>query len=160
MSMQPADMPERRAALCGNDHFQYDRIRKLIEFIDDAGEENGHCLKPELQRLNSFDLKYLPDIAGIIRSPGMEETEVTFADEATGEIINTHRPSLTDFFRELFDNIGMHYYALPRTFKLSDAALATICNITRELSPDELVDTARVKRTRHQLKTQSFSAVW
>ncbi|ENK0987219.1 hypothetical protein AB2Z78_005721 [Salmonella enterica] len=48
MSMQMADMPEQRAALCGNDHFQCDRIRKLIEFIDDAGEENGHCLKPEL----------------------------------------------------------------------------------------------------------------
>lgn len=66
-------------------------MRKLIEFIDDAGEENGHyqCyLKPELQRLNRFDLKYWPDIAGLIRSPGMEEVEVTFADEATGTIIN------------------------------------------------------------------------
>ncbi|EOU9718184.1 hypothetical protein ACOI70_002060 [Salmonella enterica] len=101
MSMRPADMPERRAELYGNSHFQRDRIRKLIEFIDDAGEENGHCLKPELQRLNRFDLKYWSD-----RSPGMEETEVTFADAATGAIINTHRPSLTDFIRELFDRIS------------------------------------------------------
>ncbi|EPD0208509.1 hypothetical protein ACR4U3_001103 [Salmonella enterica] len=58
MGMQLADMPERRAELYGNSHFQRDRMRKLIEFIDDAGEENYHYLKPELQRLNRFDLKY------------------------------------------------------------------------------------------------------
>lgn len=98
MSMRPADMPERRAGLYGNGHFQRDRIRKLIEFIDDAGEENNHYLKPELQRLNRFDLKYWSD-----RSPGMEEMEVTFADEATRAIINAHRPSLTDFFITLFE---------------------------------------------------------
>lgn len=94
----------------------------------------------------------------------MEEVEVTFRDEATEAIINARRPSQTDFFRALFDNIGMQktgdYYALPRTFKLSDAALATICNITRSLPPDELVDAAYVKRTRHRLKTQDFSAIW
>lgn len=121
------------------------------------------CLKPELQRFNSFVLKYWywPDIAGITRSPGMEEVEVTFADEATGAIINARRPSLTDFFRELFDNIGMQktgeYYSLPRTFKLSDAALATICNITRALPPDEFIDAAYVKRTRHRLMPSEAS---
>ncbi|MEH4264840.1 hypothetical protein, partial [Klebsiella aerogenes] len=106
---------------------------KLTEFIDDAGEGNGHYLsylKPELQRLNSFDLRYWPDITGIIRSLGMEEVEITFADEATEAIINAHRPSGTDFFRALFDNISMQktgdHYGLPRTFKLSDAALATL----------------------------------
>lgn len=36
MRMQLADMPERRAELCGNGYFQCDRMRKLIEFIDDA----------------------------------------------------------------------------------------------------------------------------
>lgn len=78
---------------------------KLTEFIDDAGEGGGHYqlhLKPEMQRLNSFDLKYWPGIAGITRSLGMEEVEVTFADEATEAIINARRPSLTDFFRALF----------------------------------------------------------
>ncbi len=132
-----------------------------------TGEGNGHYqlhLKPILQRLHSFDLRYWPDITGIIRSLRMEEVEVTFRDEATEAIINARRPSLTDFFRELFDNISMQktgdYYALPRSFKLSDAALATICNITRDLPPDELVDAVYVKRTRHRLKEQGFSAVW
>lgn len=94
----------------------------------------------------------------------MEEVEVTFRDEATEAIINASRPSLTDFFRELFDNISMQktgdYYALPRSFKLSDAALATICNITRDLPPDDLVDGVYVKRTRYRLKAQGFSAAW
>ncbi|MDJ7444910.1 hypothetical protein ACQSFC_25125 [Salmonella enterica] len=78
--------------------------------------------------------------------------------------LSTFRPSLTDFFRALFGNTGMQktgdYYALPRTFKLPDAALPTICSITRDLSPDELVDAAYVKRTRHRLKKQGFSAAW
>lgn len=167
MSIQLAEMLERRTELSGNGHFHCERMLKLTEFIDDAGEGNGHYhfyLKPELRRLNRFDLKYWPGIAGIIRSLGMEEVKVTFADEATEAIINARRPSLTDFFRALFDNIGMQktgdYYALPRTFKLSDAALATICNITRDLPPDELVDAVYVKRTRHRLKEQGFSAAW
>ncbi|EMP5336920.1 TPA: hypothetical protein M8J00_004509 [Citrobacter freundii] len=117
-----------------------------------------------MQRLNSFDLKYWPDITGIIRSLGMEEVGVTFRDEAAEVIINARRPSQTDFFRELFDNIATQktggYYALPRRFKLSDAALATICNITRDLPPDDLIDSVYVKRTRHRLKAQGFSAVW
>jgi len=140
---------------------------RLTEFIDDAGEGNGHyqlSLKPELQRLNSFELRYWPDIAGLIRSPGMEKVEITFKDEATEAIINARRPSRTDFSRELFDKIGMQktgdQYGLPRSFKLSDAALATICNITRDLPPDDLIDAAYVKGTRHQLQAQGFSAVW
>lgn len=167
MSIRLAEMLERRAELCENGHFGCDRMLKLTEFIDDAGEGNGHyqlCLKPELQRLNSFDLKYWPDIADIIRSLGMEEVDITFADEATEAIINAHRPSMTDFFRKIFDNINEqktgYYYSLPRTFKLSDAALATMCNITRDLPPDELTDAAYVKRTRHRLKEQGFSAAW
>lgn len=86
MSMQLAEMLERRSELSGNGHFHCERMLKLTEFIDDAGEGCGHYqlhLKPEMQRLNSFDLKYWPGIAGIIRSLGMEEVEVTFADEAT-----------------------------------------------------------------------------
>lgn len=167
MSIRLAEMLERRAELCENGHFGCGRMLKLTEFIDDAGEGNGHYqfyLKPELQRLNRFDLKYWPDIAGIIRSLGMEEVEVTFRDEAAEAIINARRPSQTDFFRALFDNIAMQktgdHYGLPRTFKLSDAALATIYNITRDLPPDDLVDAVYVKRTRHRLKEQGFSAAW
>ena len=51
-------MLERRTELSGNGHFHCERMRKLTEFIDDAGEKNDHYqlhLKPELQRLNSFD---------------------------------------------------------------------------------------------------------
>jgi hypothetical protein len=94
----------------------------------------------------------------------MEDVNVTCADEATEAIIKARRPSLTDFFRELFNRIDEHktghWYSLPRTFKLSDTALATICNITRDLPPDEIIDAAYVKRTRHRLKEQGFSAIW
>lgn len=58
MSQKLAEMLERRTELSGNGHFHCERMRKLTEFIDDAGEKNDHYqlhLKPELQRLNSFD---------------------------------------------------------------------------------------------------------
>jgi len=63
-------------------------------------------------------------------------------------ITNACRTSLTDLFRKLFDNISMQKngdnYVLSRNFKLSDATLVTICNITRDLLPDELIDMAYV----------------
>ena len=58
MSQKLAEMLERRTELSENGHFHCERMRKLTEFIDDAGEKNDHYqlhLKPELQRLNSFD---------------------------------------------------------------------------------------------------------
>lgn len=168
MSIRLAEMLERRSSLLNHSgHFYCERMHSLTDFIDDAGEGNGHYqlyLKPELQPLKRYDLKYWPGIADILRSLGMEDVSVTCADEATEAIIKARRPSLTDFFRELFNRIDEnktgHWYTLPRTFKLSDAALATICNITRDLPPDEVIDAAYVKRTRHRLKEQGFSAVW
>ncbi|WP_240042451.1 hypothetical protein [Photorhabdus khanii] len=60
---------------------------------------------------------------------GMEEVDIEFVDEATEAIINARRPSLTDFFRELFNRIDEQKtgfgYVLPRTFKISDSSLAT-----------------------------------
>ncbi|WP_161975932.1 hypothetical protein [Enterobacter cancerogenus] len=38
MSMQLAEMLERRSELSGNGHFHCERMLKLTEFIDDAGE--------------------------------------------------------------------------------------------------------------------------
>lgn len=38
MSMQLAEMLERRTELSGNGHFHCERMLKLTEFIDDAGE--------------------------------------------------------------------------------------------------------------------------
>ncbi len=102
--MQLAEMLERRSALIDKSgHFHCERMHKLTEFIDDAGEGNGHYqlyLKPELQRLNRFDLKYWPDIAVIVRSLGMEDVEITFADDATEAIINRPQAFNDGFLQE------------------------------------------------------------
>lgn len=143
MSIRLAEMLERRSALLNHScHFYCERMHSLTDFIDDAGEVNTHFqlyLKPELQPFKRYDLKYWPSIADILRSLGMEDVNVACADEATEAIIKARRPSLTDFLRGLFNRIDEHqtdhWYSLPRTFKLSDAALATICNITRDLPP-------------------------
>lgn len=160
--MQLAEILERRSALIDKSgHFHCERMHKLTEFIDDAGEGNGHYqlyLKPELQRLNRFDLKYWPDIAGIVRSLGWKMWRLLLQMTRQRRLSTARRPSMTDFFRKLFDNINEqktgNYYSLPRIFNLSDAALATIFNITRDLPPDELIDATYVKRTRHRLKEQ------
>ncbi|RRW58639.1 hypothetical protein EGJ48_23675, partial [Pantoea dispersa] len=83
------------------------------------------------------------------------------ARKCIGDNLGSHSKSVQENIRtpKTVSNLGVDN-GLPRTFKLSDAALATICNITRDLPPDDLVDAVYVKRTRHRLQTQGFSAVW
>ncbi|WP_192903223.1 hypothetical protein [Photorhabdus khanii] len=69
---------------------------------------------------------------------GMEEVGIEFVDEATEAIINARRPSLTDFFRELFNRIDEQKtgfgYALHRIFKIY-AILAFNDLIKQDISP-------------------------
>ncbi len=122
-------------------------------------------LKNEISRLNTYDLKYWPAVEDILHVMGLEDVTTEFADDATEAIINARRPSLTDYFRVLFDRIneqkkGLAGYSLPRGFRLSDESLATICNITRDLNPEDMVDAGYVKRTRHRLKEQGVVTGW
>lgn len=163
-----ATMIERRSEILNQSgHFYCERMVSLTALMDEAAKDNGHyttILRGELEPLQSYDLKYWPSIQDILHVMGQEEVTVGFTDDATEAIINARRPSLTDYFRQLFDHInelkGGFGNALPQSFKLSDSALATVCNITRELKPEDMIDAAYVKRTRHRLKDQGFVVGW
>lgn len=44
--------------------------------------------------------------------------------------------------------------------RMTDNALATVCNISLNLAAEDVIDAAYVKRTRHRLKEQGFSVGW
>ncbi|MFP1878533.1 hypothetical protein ACLEE3_08205 [Lonsdalea quercina] len=168
MSIKLAELLERRSEILNRSgHFYIDNMVRLTDFIDEAGKDNGlyrSNIQPQLNLLNHYDLKYWPDMAGLLHALGEDNAEIKYADEATAAIIGAKRSSLTDFFRELFDRLDDikdgSCFGLPSSFRMSDSALATLSNIIRDLPPDEMIDASYVKRTRQRLKEQGFSAAW
>ncbi|WP_393970426.1 hypothetical protein [Kluyvera intermedia] len=43
---------------------------------------------------------------------------------------------------------------------MTDNSLATVCNVALNFPADDVVDADFVKRTRHRLKEQGFTAGW
>ncbi|ECE0486501.1 hypothetical protein KX75_20235 [Salmonella enterica subsp. enterica] len=168
VSTRLAEMIERRSEILNNSgHFHCDRMVSLPELIDEAGRGNAHYesfLRGELAPLKRYDLKYWPGIADILHVIGLEHVDIEFTDRSTEAIVNARRPSLTDYFRALFDRISDlktgGWDSLPRDFRMTDNALATICNVALNLPAEDVIDAAYVKRTRHRLKAQSFTAGW
>jgi hypothetical protein len=163
-----AGMLERRSEILNHSgHFHCERMVSLFDLIDEAGCGNAHYesfLRAELTPLKRYDLKYWPGITDILRVMGLEHVDIEFSDQSTEAIVNARRPSMTDYFRALFDHISDlktgDWYSLPRNFRMTDSALATVCNVALDLPAEAMIDAAYVKRTRHRLKEQSFTAVW
>lgn len=157
----------RKDILNHSGHFRCERTDSLVDLIDEAGSGNAYyngVLREELNKLKYYELKNWPGIDDILHVIGMENIEIKFTDKSTEAIINARRPSQTDYFRWLFEHISDlkmgHWYSLPRAFKMSDNALATVCNVALNLPAEDVIDAAYVKRTRHRLKEQGFTAVW
>lgn len=167
-STRLAAMIERRSEILNQSgHFRSERMVRLSDLIDEAGSGNAYYegfLRKELKPLKRYDLKYWPGIADILHVMGLEHVDIEFTDESTEAIINARSSSLTDYFRALFDHISDlktgDWYTLPRDFKMTDNALATVCNVALNLAVDDVIDAAYVKRTRHRLKEQGFTAGW
>ena len=80
------------------------------------------------------------------------DTDAT--DPLTRAAASGSRGSRADFFKALFasieeNSVRNHGY-LPHDFKLSDNALASLANCALDLGPDDLVDSAYVKRLRQR----------
>lgn len=168
MSIRLAQLIDERAALLNRSgHFYVERMLRLREFIDAAGFHNGHYrsrIQPELDKLNEFDRKYWPEMPALLYALGEEKTEISFRYDASKAIVLA-RPSLrTDFLRNIFDRIREisdgSAYGLRPDFRLSDASLATLCNVVLDLPPDEMTDAAYLKGARQRLRKQGYSAAW
>lgn len=147
--------------------FSIDRLVRLTDYIDEAGQENGlyrNYIQPRLDELNGFDLKYWPDIADLLQVLGGQSTEVYCLDDATEAIVEARRASLTDFFKEffkrLYDISDDSLYGLPGGFRLSNSSTATLCNVICDRLPDQMIDEVYVKRLRQRLREQGVTVMW
>lgn len=147
--------------------FTIDRLLHLVDFLNEAGRENGlyrSYVQPRLDELNGFDLKYWPDIADLLQVLGGESTEVQALDESVSAIVSARRASFTDFFKDFFNRLynisDGSLYGLRKGFKLSDSSIATLSNILCDRLYDEMMDEEYVKRVRQRLRGQGVSTVW
>lgn len=147
--------------------FSIDRLVRLTDYIDEAGQENGlyrNYIQPRLDELNGFDLKYWPNIADLLQVLGCESTEVHCLDGATEAIVDARRASLTDFFKEFFrrmhDISDDSLYGLPIGFRLSNSSTATLCNVICDRLPEQIIDEGYIKRLRQRFREQGVIAVW
>ncbi|QTL41596.1 hypothetical protein HGO23_02690 [Xenorhabdus budapestensis] len=167
-STKLAQLIEKRDNLLNfSGHFYVNRMIRLTEFIEAAGRKNSlyrSNISPKLRELNEYELKYWPDVPGLLRVLSEESVEIEFADDATAAIVGSIRGSLTDFFRDLFDRIkdisDGSAHCLRPNFRISDMSLATITNVICNVNPENIIDDSYVKRTRQRLKGQDFRAVW
>lgn len=168
MSIKLAQFLDARDALLNRSgHFHVERMLRLTDFINVAGKGNYlYCsrIKPELEKLSHYDLKYWPEMSALLHALGEERTEITFR-YTSSEAIAFARPSLlTDFLRDLFDRFcdisDGSVYGLRPGFRLSDASLGTICNVMLDLPGDEVIDAEYVKSARQRLRKQGLSAAW
>ncbi|HBN9689313.1 TPA: hypothetical protein L3916_001847 [Pseudomonas aeruginosa] len=104
-----------------------------------------------------FDLKYWPSLDLLVRAVAVDAEGATLAatDPLTLAATVATRPSRADFFKALFaaieENSAQSGGHLPDVFRLSDGALASLANCALDLGPDELADSAYVKRLRQRL---------
>jgi len=155
-----AALLDERSEIGNTSGFASDTHYHIAEVIEAASADNGffqYHLKEELLPLRSrYDLKYWPSLADIVRVIAQDanyaDTDAT--DPLTQAAATGSRGSRADFFKALFasieeNSVRNHGY-LPRDFKLSDNALASLANCALDLGPDDLVDSAYVKRLRQR----------
>ena len=100
---------------------------------------------PKLQRLRTYDRKYWPGPADLMRAAVdfAKDIEVTPTDQVTAAAISSRKRSAHDFIRALITAIEER--ELPVGFKLSDKALAIIANVALNLPEEDCVDAEQVK---------------
>ncbi|WDJ79057.1 hypothetical protein JH282_16445 [Xanthomonas campestris pv. campestris] len=160
LSARLADFLEERDSICNTSPFSSDTLYHPIDVMEHAGQDNflyrSH-LKPELEALTyRFDLKYWPSLADMVRAIGQdaEDAEVATNDVRTAAMSESKRPSNADFIRALHEGVAENQRSgmggLPRSFRLSDSAAATLANVLLELPPDAMVDAKYAKNIRER----------
>lgn len=155
-----AALLDEREEIHNTSGFSSDTHYHIVDVIEAASSDNGYHrfhLKGELEPLRGrFDLKYWPRLAEIARVIGQDANFAGTAatDSLTRAATTGSRGSRADFFKALFalidENRAASHGRIPNGFKLSDNALASLANCALDLGPDDLVDSAYVKRLRQR----------
>ncbi|MCC5074128.1 hypothetical protein JH308_07655 [Xanthomonas campestris pv. campestris] len=158
LSFRLADLLDERDSISNTSPFSSNTLYHPIDVMERADQNNflyrSH-LKPELENLTSrFDLKYWPSLADMVRAIGRdaENAEVATNDARTAAMSESKHPSKADFVRALHEGVADNQHSgmggLPRSFRLSDSAAATLANVLLELPADEMVDAKYAKNIR------------
>lgn len=158
-----ADLLERRTALHNTSGFGDETLYAIYDVIEEASKSNGHFqsyLKEPLRNLSGqYDLKYWPSLADCNRviSRDAGRARVSADNSVTGAATHSSRPSKADVLRALLalivENTGDSYGAIPRSFELSNGAIADLINALLELPPEEILTEGYVKTERHRFRS-------
>lgn len=168
LASELSDLLEERERLENGSPFTGSTHYHICEVIEEANADNGRFrsyLKEPLSNLHhQFDLKYWPSLASVVAVIGRnaEAAEITATDPRTAVLCDSSRPSKADLIRAIQAGIKENQHAgmggLPRSFKLTDSALATLGNVLLDLSPDELMTAEYVKNLRGRDKPKTTKA--
>lgn len=155
-----AQLLEHRANLHNTSGFSSDTHYHVCNVIEDAAKDHylfNAYVKERLNTVcNQFEWKYWPTLEQFVRAVASDANgaEVEATDPLTRAASAATRHSSADFFKALFaaieENSEQSGGPIPKGLRLSDATLASLVNCALDLSPDELKDSAYVKRLRQR----------
>ena len=155
-----AELLERRSDLHNTSGFSSSTHYHVCDVIEAACEKNylfQSYVKERLDALTGqFDLKYWPSLGEFLQviASDAEHAGMEASDPLTAAATAAARPSRADFFKALFaaidESSAENYGQLPRGFKLTDNTLASLANCVLDFGPDDLADSAYVKRLRQR----------
>jgi len=150
-----ADLMQRRTAINERGSFLTNHTIHILDVLDEAGQSNGlfrHSLHEPLDQLRGrFDFKYWPKLDEIVRAIGVDASQVKVEamDPLTAAMCESTRPSRADVVRAIQASIEANKRSglgsLPKRFKLSNDALASLANVLLDLPAEKLLDARDVK---------------
>lgn len=163
-----AELLDQRSDLHDTSGFSSEAHYHVGDVIE-AVSQNNYLFQSYIQEKldalrGQFDLKYWPSLGDFMRAlaSDAEKADMAPTDPLTAAATAATRSSKADYFKALFasmeENSAENYGQLPRGFKLTDRTLASLVNCALDLSPDELVDEAYVKRLRQRERNGTESS--
>ena len=155
-----AALLRERTALGDYSGFHTDSAHHIVDFVERAGESNGHFslyLREPLSALRyQFDLKYWPSVADVADAIAADarNADIIPSDAITEAGTSSARPSKADSFRALLGALEEYRLSCPSPigadFRLSDESWAAVLNVMLDLEPEEMVDGSYIKRLRQR----------
>lgn len=162
LAKELANLLEERSTLENQHPFTSNTHYHIANVIKEASRNNyhfQHFLAEPLEALaGQYDLKYWPYLPAVITeiADDAATAEIYATDPRTEAATSSNRSSKADFVRAILSMIeelkSTPSLRFPRSFSLSDSAMADIVNACLKLSAEELVDSTYVKNLRHREK--------
>lgn len=150
----------RQRELVEQEGLRRDEYLGCAETITRAAENNGHFnsfIKDKLNLLaTQFDGKYWPEPEDLVCAIGEFEREQPLPEslEHSDSLLESRKSIIKGFVVGFDDDIAKTYQ-IPRSFKFSNSAMATIANIALNLPEDGMATEENVRLVRHRVKKKA-----